>query len=126
MAITLLGLAIPWLIYTRLYFYLQPRHLTFDGGFFMTYFKKPDPFCGMTRTFAWMWRGDLPHALSVYPLGPLIFVATFGLVAYSAAVLASGRSLRLALTKRRVSTFIVVCVVALGLNWASKLIWLGM
>ena len=123
---TLLGLAIPWLIYTRLYFYLQPRHLTFDGGFFMTYFKKPDPFCGMTRTFAWMWRADLPHAVSVYPLGPLIFVATFGLVAYSAVVLASGRSLRLALTRRRVWTFIVVCVVALGLNWASKLIWLGM
>ena len=126
LAITLPSLAIPWLIYTRLYFFLQPRHLTFDGGLFMTYFKKPDPFCGMTRTFAWMWRGDVLHAVSVYPLGPLIFVATFGLVVYSVWVLVSGRALRLALTPTRAWTFAVVCLVALGLNWASKLIWLGM
>ena len=126
MAATVLGLAIPWLIYTRLYFFLQPRHLTFDGGFFMTYFKKPDPFCGMTRTFAWMWRGDVLHAVSVYPLGPLIFVATFGLVAYSVWVLVSGRALRLALTPTRAWMVVAVCGVALGLNWASKLIWLGM
>ncbi len=120
------ALAIPWLIYTRLYFFLQPRHLTFDGGLLMTYLKKPDPFCGMTRTIAWMWRGDLGHAVSVYPLGPLIFVATFGLVAYSAAVLVSGRSLRVALNRRGIWTIVPTCVVALGLNWASKLIWLGM
>jgi Protein of unknown function (DUF2752) len=126
LAITLLGLAIPWLIYTRLYFFLQPRHLTLDGGFFMTYFKKPDPFCGMTRTFAWMWRGDVLHAVSVYPLGPLIFVATFALVAYSAVVLLSGRALRLTLTPTRIWTIVAFCAVALGLNWASKLIWLGM
>ena len=74
LALTFLGLTIPWLIYTRFYFYLQPRHLTLDGGFFMTNYNKPDPFCGMTRTFAWMWRGDLLHAVSVYPLGPLVFV----------------------------------------------------
>ena len=126
MAATMLGLAIPWLIYTRLYFFLQPRHLTFEGGFFMTYFKKPDPFCGMTRTFAWMWRGDVLHAVSVYPLGPLIFVATFGLVAYSGAVLLGRRSLRIRLTRRRIWIVVAVCMVALGLNWGSKLIWLGM
>ena len=39
----------PWLAYTRLYFFLQPRHLTFDGGW-MYIFNKPDPTCGLTRT----------------------------------------------------------------------------
>ena len=56
-AALLLALALPWLAYTRLYFWLHPRHLTFDGGLFMWMFNKPDPACGLTRTFAWMWRG---------------------------------------------------------------------
>ncbi len=92
----------------------------------MTYFKKPDPFCGLTRTFAWMWRGDLLHAVSVYPLGPLVFLGTIAAVVYSASVLASGRSLRVALTPAVMWTIGIVGVVALALNWASKLMWLGM
>ena len=48
----------------------------------MWYFNKPDPFCGGTRTFAWMWRGDLGRAVAVYPLGPLLFVTTVGLVVW--------------------------------------------
>lgn len=126
LALTMLSLAIPWLIYTRLYFFLQPRHLTFDGGFFMTYFKKPDPFCGLTRTFAWVWRGDLLHAVSVYPLGPLVFLGTIAAVVYSTSVLAGGRSLRIALTPAAMWTMVILGLVALALNWASKLIWLGM
>ena len=79
-----LGVAVPWLAYTRLYFFLHPRHLTFDGGLFMWLFNKPDPFCGGTRTFAWMWRGDVGRAVVVYPLGPLLFVATVALVPFPA------------------------------------------
>lgn len=126
LALTMLSLAIPWLIYTRLYFFLQPRHLTFDGGFFMTYFNKPDPFCGLTRTFAWVWRGDLLHAVSVYPLGPLVFLGTIAAVVYSTSVLAGGRSLRIVLTPAAMWTMVILGLVALALNWASKLIWLGM
>ena len=62
LAWTLLGVLVPWLAYTRLYFFLHPLGLTFDGGFFMWYLHKPDPFCGGTRTFAWMWRGELGNA----------------------------------------------------------------
>src|SRR5260370_1829454 len=82
LAWTFLGIGLPWLAYPRLYFFLHPRHLTFDGGLFMRYFNKPDPFCGGTRTFAWMWRGDVGRAVAVYPLGPLLFVATVALVVY--------------------------------------------
>ncbi len=98
LAWTLLGVGLPWLAYTRLYFFLHPRHLTFDGGLFMWYFNKPDPFCGGTRTFAWMWRGDVGRAVAVYPLGPLLFVATVALVVYGLYVLVTRRAVQLNLS----------------------------
>lgn len=125
-ALTFIGLGLPWLLYTRLYFFLQPRHLTFDGGFFMTYFRKPDPFCGGTRTFAWMWRGDIGRALAVYPLGPILFVLTVAFVFYGIYVLVSGRALWINPSPAMIRAVLVVGFVALMLNWAAKLIWLGM
>lgn len=122
---SVLALAISWLVYTRFYFWLQPRHLTYDGPF-MYLTGKPDPACGLTRTFAWMWRGDLLHAFLVYPLGPLIFIGTIGFVAYSVVTVITGHSLRLALSPRTQRSIMIGALVALGLNWASKLIWLGM
>ena len=125
-AALILALALPWLAYTRLYFWLHPRHLTFDGGLFMWIFNKPDPTCGLTRTFAWMWRGDLLHAVSVYPLGPLVFVGTILVVLWALAVLVLGRTARLSLPGGQWRVLIAISVIALALNWASKLIWLGM
>ena len=126
LAWTFLGIGLPWLTYTRLYFFLHPRHLTFDGGAFMWLFNKPDPFCGGTRTFAWMWRGDIVRAVAVYPLGPLLFVATVGLVVYAVVVLLTGRAVHLNLSPATVRLLLGVGVVALGLNWIAKLVWLGM
>lgn len=122
----LLGLAVAWLTYTRLYFWLHPRHLTFDPSAFMYLTGKPDPSCGLTRTFAWMWRGDLARATAVYPLGPIVFAATFVLVVYWTVILVSGRSIRFRLSRRVQRGVVIVALIALGLNWASKLIWLGM
>ena len=121
----MLALAVSWLTYTRFYFWLQPRHLTYDGPF-MYLTGKPDPACGLTRTFDWMWRGDLIHAFLVYPLGPLIFIGTLGFVAYSSATIISGHSLRLTLSPMAQRCLMIGALVALALNWASKLIWLGM
>jgi hypothetical protein len=126
LAWTLLGIGLPWLAYTRLYFFLHPRHLTFDGGAFMWYFNKPDPFCGGTRTFAWMWRGDVGRAVAVYPLGPLLFVATVALVVYAVVVLLSGRAVHVNLSSATVRLALWVGLAALGLNWFAKLAWLGM
>jgi hypothetical protein len=87
---------------------------------------RPDPFCGLTRTFAWMWRGDLAAAVRVYPLGPIVFVAAWvamGVLAYSAV---KGRSLQLALSPERRRALLTTAVVALAVNWALKLFWLGM
>ncbi len=126
LAWTLLGIALPWLIYTRLYFFLQPRHLTYDGGAFMWLFNKPDPSCGLTRTFAWMWRGDLGRAVAVYPLGPLVFVATVALAVYAVVALLSRRAVHVNLSPATLRIVIWVGLVALGLNWIAKLAWLGM
>lgn len=123
-AVALLGLALPWLAYTRLYFWLQPRHLTFDGPF-MRLTGKPDPACGLTRTFAWMWRGDLFHAVYVYPLGPLIFIGTILAIIWALAVLVLRRAARPSLSGAQWRALIAVSVIALALNWAAKLIWLG-
>jgi hypothetical protein len=122
---SVLAFAVSWLTYTRFYFWLQPRHLTYDGPF-MYLTGKPDPACGLTRTFAWMWRGDLVHAAGVYPLGPLLFIATLAVVAYSAVVLVSGSVLRIALPSFVQRSILIVALVALGLNWAAKWFWLGM
>jgi len=126
LAWTLLGIALPWLVYTRLYFFLQPRHLTYDGSAFMWLFNKPDPSCGLTRTFAWMWRGDLGRAVAVYPLGPLVFVATVALAVYAVVALLSGRAVHVNLSPATLRLMIWVGLVALGLNWIAKLAWLGM
>ena len=123
---TLLGIGLPWLVYTRLYFFLQPRHLTYDGSAFMWLFNKPDPSCGLTRTFAWMWRGDLGRAVAVYPLGPLVFVATVALALYAVVALLSGRAVHVNLSPATLRLVIWVGLVALGLNWIAKLAWLGM
>ena len=125
LAWTLLGIGLPWLAYTRLYFFLQPRHLTFDGGVFMWYFNKPDPFCGGTRSFAATWRGDLPAALHLYPIGPLLFVATAASVIGLALLLAGGRTLKMSIPVPLQLRVVQVAFAALMLHWVVKLLWLG-
>jgi hypothetical protein len=72
-----------------------------------------------------MWQGDIGRAVAVYPLGPLVFVASFAVLAYAIAV-GAGRSVSFSLSRRVQRGIVVGAVVALGLNWAAKLIWLGM
>jgi len=122
----ILALTAAWLVYTRLYFILHPAHLTFDPSVFMWVTGKPDPTCGLTRTFAWMWRGDVGRAVAAYPLGPLVFVLALALCLNSAAALVSGRRVRLAMSSSPRRVVIVVAVVAVLANWISKLVWLGM
>ena len=92
----------------------------------MYFFNKPDPSCGLTRTFAWMWRGDLLHAVAVYPLGPVVFLGTLVAVGWALGALVFGRAMWLWLSRSQWWALIITLVIALALNWASKLIWLGM
>jgi hypothetical protein len=125
-AAAVLGLVVSWLAYTRLYFWLHPRGLTFAPSLFMHLTGRPDPLCGLTRTFAWMWRGDLAHAVAVYPLGPLAFALSFPALAVAATALVTGRMLRVRLRPRVQRAILVVVGGTLAMNWTAKLIWLGM
>lgn len=117
-----------WMVYTRLYFVLHPRGLTFDPSLFMEVTGKPDPSCGLTRTFAWMWRGDIVHAVLVYPLGPILFAAMV-FTLFDAALKVSGRPgipIPIHPSRGQKRALIVVVALAIAANWAAKLIWLGM
>ena len=122
----LLVFALSWLTYTAAYFVLHPRGLTFDPSLFMYLTGKPDPACGLTRTFAWMWRGDVVNAVLVYPLGPVLFVATILATVNSAASVIAGKTLRIEMSRRDIRIGLILLLVAFGANWAAKLIWLGM
>jgi hypothetical protein len=63
--------------------------------------------------------------VAVYPLGPVVVGAALALLAYSAAVLLSGRALRLQLSSTVQRNLALGLALALGLNWAAKLLWLG-
>jgi len=73
-----------------------------------------------------MWRGDVGRAVAVYPLGPLLFVATVALVVYGMYVLVTRRAVQLNLSPAMVRGLLFIGLVALGLNWIAKLVWLGM
>ena len=124
--IPVLATLVAWFAYTKLYFFLHPHGLTFDPSPFMYLTGKPDPSCGLTRTFAWTWRGDLGQAVHVYPLGPLLFVIAAALVVDLGLGVLTGRSLAIRLPRRVRWAGIAVFLIAIAANWISKLLWLGM
>src|SRR5258708_8404999 len=81
-----------WLAYTRVFWAMQALHLTMPPCPFYFMTGHPCPFCGGTRSFAFMWQGDIANSVRLYPLGPALFVGTFAGVGSLAAVLVSGRT----------------------------------
>jgi hypothetical protein len=86
---------------------------------------QPCPFCGGTRSFVAMMHGDIGLAATLYPIGPLLFLALLVVTAYAAGSLVSGRRVRARLDRRTTRALIVVGVAVLALNWAAKLFVLG-
>jgi hypothetical protein len=120
------ALLVGWFAYTRLYFFLHPRGLTFDPSLFMYVTGRPDPLCGVTRTFAWTWRGELGQAFHVYPLGPPAFLAAAAFTIYIGLGAITGQRLIVRLPRGLRLTIVAIALVALAANWTAKLIWLGM
>jgi len=121
-----LGFLGPWFAYTALYFFLHPRGLTASASLFMWLTGRPDPACGLTRTFAWMWRGDVRQAILVYPLGPLVFLLTVLVAGYALVALPVGYTVRVRLAPRALRILLATAGIAVAANWLSKLLWLGM
>jgi len=120
----LLGLSF-WLLYTRVYFALQAAHLAMPPCPFYYVTGHPCPFCGGTRSFAYMWRGDLADAVRLYPLGPALFAGTLiGVIGLVASVTSKRRWLP-RLTRMQWQLLGVFLLSALALNWALKVFVLG-
>jgi hypothetical protein len=121
----ILGGLLLWLAYTRFYWMLSAAHLTFPPCPFFYLTGHPCPFCGGTRAFAYMWRGDIADAVRLYPLGPALFAGSLaGVVGLSAGIV-SGRTWAPKLSSRQWELLAVFAVVALLLSWALKVFVLG-
>ena len=123
-----LGLAaalILWLTYTRFYWALHASHVALPACPFYVITGHPCPFCGGTRSFAYMWEGDLSDSVRLYPLGPALFagslVGTLGLV--SSAL--SGRTWSLSFTAKQWRILWIGAAAAIGVSWLLKWFVLG-
>lgn len=114
-----------WLAYTFAYPVLSRVHAVIPPCPFLLLTGHPCPFCGGTRSFSAMWRGDIAGALRHYPLGPLLFAIAFPVAAYGIWALVTRRSLRITLTTSLERTITVIGIAAILTSWALKLVWLG-
>jgi uncharacterized protein DUF2752 len=114
-----------WLAYTRIFWVLQAAHLSAPPCPFYYLTGHPCPFCGGTRSFAYMWRGDLADAVRLYPLGPLFFVGTLLGAGGLAGGAITGRTWTPRLSRMQWRLLAVFAVSLLLLSWALKVFVLG-
>ena len=114
-----------WLAYTRVFFLLQAAHLTAPPCPFYYFTGHPCPFCGGTRSFAYMWQGDLADSVRLYPLGPALFAGTFVAAAGLVLGAVSGRTWTPRLTRAQWRALAIGAVSAVLLSWALKVFVLG-
>lgn len=120
-----MGGLLMWLVYTRVYWPLQALHLSAPPCPFYYVTGHPCPFCGGTRSFAYMWRGDLSDAVRLYPLGPLFFVGTLAVIGGLAYGAVSGRTWVPRLSSMQWRLLWIGLGSAILLNWALKVFVLG-
>jgi len=119
--LVLLVALVAWMAYTRVFWPLKTVHATLPACPFLTLTGHPCPFCGGTRSFAYMWQGNLSHAAALYPLGPLMFVGTLAAVPVLLVAVVTDRALewRLAPSVRR-GLWVAGCL-PLAVSWSLKL-----
>jgi hypothetical protein len=122
---SLIGGLLLWLAYTRIFWTLQVGHWTLPPCPFYYITGHPCPFCGGTRSFAYMWQGDLTDAVRLYPLGPALFVGSIVGVVGLAVGIVSGRTWSPNLSSRQWRLLTVGIVSTLALSWALKVFVLG-
>ena len=114
-----------WLAYTRIFFLLQAAHLTVPPCPFYYFTGHPCPFCGGTRSFAYMWQGDVADSVRLYPLGPALFAGTFVAAAGLAVGAVTGRTWTPRFTRAQWYALAIGAVSAVVLSWALKVFVLG-
>ena len=114
-----------WLVYTRVFWVLQAAHLTIPPCPFYYLTGHPCPFCGGTRSFAYMWQGNIADAVRLYPLGPALFAGSILGGGGLEAGLATGHTWSQRLTSRQWRLSIIGGVSAVAISWALKVFVLG-
>lgn len=110
-----------WMAYTRFFWQARTAHATLPACPFLTLTGHPCPFCGGTRSFAYMWQGDSARASTLYPLGPLLFWATIAAIPMLALGVVFERDLTVRVTPRWRRVLLAVACVPLAISWALKL-----
>jgi Protein of unknown function (DUF2752) len=116
---------VAWLIYTRVFWTLHASHIVLPPCPFYYLTGHPCPFCGGTRSFAYMWQGDLADAVRLYPLGPAMFAGSLVAVGGLASGLVTGRTWSLQLSSMQWRLVAVAVASAIAVSWALKVFVLG-
>jgi hypothetical protein len=120
-SLVLLAGLVAWMVYTRFYWPIRAVHATLPACPFLTLTGHPCPFCGGTRSFAYVWQGNVPHAAALYPLGPLMFAGTLLAIPVLFAGLVTNRTLEWRFTPPvRRGLFLAGCL-PLAVSWSLKL-----
>ena len=114
-----------WLVYTRLYWAMHAAHLSMPPCPFYYLTGHPCPFCGGTRSFAYMWEGDIADAVRLYPLGPALFAGTVLGMGGLGAGLVTGRTWSPRLTSRQWRLLTIFATSSVLISWALKVFVLG-
>jgi hypothetical protein len=117
----LLGAFVAWLTYTRFFWQLVAMRASLPGCPFLAITGHPCPFCGGTRSFAFVWRGDLVDAVRYYPLVPALFVGAALAVPALAIGLWSRRDLQLRLPRGVWVCGLAAMALVLAVSWSLKL-----
>ena len=121
----LFGALALWMVYTRVYWAMHAAHLSMPPCPFYYLTGHPCPFCGGTRSFAYIWEGDIADAVRLYPLGPALFAGTVLGMGGLAAGLVTGRTWSPRLTSRQWRLLTIGGVSTLLISWALKVFVLG-
>lgn len=116
-----LGGLLLWMVYTRIFWAAHAMHVTVPPCPFLVITHHPCPFCGGTRSFAYMWEGNTARAVALYPLGPLLFFATLAVIPALAVALLVNRDLVVRVPDRLRHGIIAAGLAVLGASWALKL-----
>jgi len=117
----LLGGLLLWMLYTRVYWSLHAVHLGLPQCPFLAITGHPCPFCGGTRSFAYLWDGQVSRAALLYPLGPLFFAVTLVAIPALAVAVLADRDLAVRLPDRLRRPLLGCAAGLLAVSWALKL-----
>jgi hypothetical protein len=109
------------MVYTRFFWPAHAVHATLPSCPFLALTGHPCPFCGGTRSFAFMWQGDVGRAAALYPLGPLLFAGTLAAIPLVAVAVVADRDVAVRLPDRLRRALLGVGLGTLGVSWVLKL-----